>query len=216
LLAGTGAAISDDQERRIEIAVGGETVRDLTVAEDQAEVMQRIDLSDMLRAGNQYSLNLTDHTNTAVGYQVTLRYNIPSGDTATDADEEPLSIDIQYDRDRLKVDEMVTATATATNNMDEAAPMVIVDLPIPGGFAIDPGELDELVGSQKIAKYQITARKAIVYLRRLEPAESIRLRYRLRATMPVEVAVPNAEVYEYYDPQSRGRGGASRLEAVSI
>ncbi len=37
--------------------------------------------------------------------------------------------------------------------------MVILDLPIPGGFAIDPGELDELVGSQEIAKYQVTARQ---------------------------------------------------------
>jgi hypothetical protein len=32
---------------------------------------------------------------------------------------------------------MVKATATVTNRMAAAAPMVILDLPIPGGFAID-------------------------------------------------------------------------------
>ena len=92
--------------------------------------------------------------------------------------------------------------------------MVILNLPIPGGFVIDPGELDELVGSQKIAKYQITARQAIVYLRRLDPGHSLEFRYRLRATMPVKVTVPDAQVYEYYDPGKRGKGGATRLEAI--
>jgi uncharacterized protein YfaS (alpha-2-macroglobulin family) len=104
--------------------------------------------------------------------------------------------------------------ATVRNNMAEAAPMVILDLPTPGGFAIEAGELDELVGSQKIARYQIAARKAIVYLRRLAPGESLELRYRLRATMPVQVVVPPAEAYEYYNPSRRGQGGAAKLEAV--
>jgi uncharacterized protein YfaS (alpha-2-macroglobulin family) len=214
LLAGTGASMGEDRERQIQVALGGETIRDMVIAADQAEVVQRVDLSHMLRFGNDYQLTLTDRTDTAVGYQVTFRYNVPEAEEAADEDDEPLSIDIDYDRQRLNVDDTVTATATVENNMGQAAPMVIVDLPIPGGFVIDPGELDELVGSRQIAKYQITARKAIVYLRRLAPGESLRLRYRLRATMPVQVAVPDAQAYEYYDPDSRGRGGASRLEAV--
>jgi uncharacterized protein YfaS (alpha-2-macroglobulin family) len=213
LLAGTGASLGEDRERRIEVAWGGEKVRDIVVPSDQSEVVQRIDLTEMLVPGNQYQLALTDRSDTSVGYQVTLRYNVPQPAEAVETDADPLSIDIQYDRERLAVDETVTAVATVTNNMHQAAPMVILDLPIPGGFAIDPGELDELVGSQQIAKYQITARKAIVYLRRLEPADSLQLRYRLRATMPVKVTVPDAEAYEYYDPGTRGVGGASRLEA---
>jgi hypothetical protein len=32
--------------------------------------------------------------------------------------------------------------------------------------------------------------------------------------MPVRVSVPDAEAYEYYDPGTRGSGGASRLEAT--
>ena len=92
--------------------------------------------------------------------------------------------------------------------------MVILDLPVPGGFAVDAGDFDELVGSQRIARYQITARKVIVYLRHLEAGESLELRYRLRATMPVKVLVPAAEAYEYYNPARRGQGGSTRLEAV--
>jgi uncharacterized protein YfaS (alpha-2-macroglobulin family) len=215
LLAGTGAALGADQQRRIEVALGGETVQELVIPADQAEVMRQIDLSDMLVPGNDYALTVTDRSNTAIGYQVAVRYNVPVAPSSDVVDAQPLSVDIQYDRQRLQVDQTVTATATVTNNMQQAAPMVILDLPIPGGFVIEPGELDELVGSQQIARYQITPRKAIVYLRRLEAADSLRLRYRLRATMPVEVTVPDAEVYEYYDPASRGQGGGSRLQAVS-
>lgn len=178
--------------------------------------MQQTNLSDMLTPGNEYRLQVTDRTDTATGYQVTFRYHVEEVGETVETEEEPLSIDISYDHDRLNVDDTVTAVATVINNMAVAAPMVIVDLPIPGGFAIDPGELDELVGSQKIAKYQITARQAIVYLRQLDSNESLQLRYRLRATMPVKVAVPDAQVYEYYDPGKRGKGGATRLEAFAI
>ena len=117
-------------------------------------------------------------------------------------------------RVRLKVDDTVTATANVVNNMDAAAPMVILDLPIPGGFRIERGELDELVGSKKIAKYQITARKAVIYLRGLRPGQQLELRYRLKATMPVKVAVPPATAYEYYDPDKRGVSKPALLEAA--
>jgi uncharacterized protein YfaS (alpha-2-macroglobulin family) len=92
--------------------------------------------------------------------------------------------------------------------------MVIVDLPIPGGFRLEPGELDELVGSRLIEKYQITARQAIIYLRQLPQGGKLELRYRLRATMPVKVTVPPAEAYQYYDPAQRGVSPPSQLEAL--
>ena len=79
---------------------------------------------------------------------------------------------------------------------------------------IERGELDELVGSKKIARYQITPRKAIVYLRELRAGDTLKLRYRLKATMPVKVAVPPVQAYHYYDPDQRGMGGQSQLEAT--
>jgi uncharacterized protein YfaS (alpha-2-macroglobulin family) len=130
--------------------------------------------------------------------------------------EEPLTIDIQYDTKRLNVDDRLTATATVTNNMDRTAPMVILDLPIPPGFEIEHQELDELQGSKLVAKYQLTPRKAIVYLREINPQQKLELRYRLRATMPVRVNVPPAQAYEYYDPDKRGTGQPAILEAIEV
>jgi hypothetical protein len=59
--------------------------------------------------------------------------------------------------------------------MATTAPMVILDLPIPGGFAIDSEDLAKLVKEEKIAKFQVTARQAIVYLRGLEPGKPLKL-----------------------------------------
>jgi alpha-2-macroglobulin-like protein len=216
LLVGLSAPLGGESERHVTIALGDELIRDVRIPADQSEVMQTIDLSDLLVPGNPYRLQLTDRGNAGVGYQLAFVYHVPEAPSESLPPQEPrLSIDVAYDRQRLDVNDTVAAVATVVNLMQQPAPMVILDLPIPGGFAIDAGELEELVGSQLIARYQITPRQAIVYLRQLDPGQSLQLRYRLRATMPVEVAVPDAEVYEYYDPANRARGGSTRLEATS-
>jgi uncharacterized protein YfaS (alpha-2-macroglobulin family) len=216
LLLGASAPVGEEQPRKIEIALGGETVRTVDIPADQSDVMQEFDLSNLVTTTGQYPLTLTERTATATGYQVTLRFHVnePPLPDEPPAPENRLSIDIAYDRQRLNVDETITAVATVVNNMNEPAPMVILDLPIPAGFTIERGELDELQGSNKIAKYQLTPRQAIVYLLQLAPSETQELRYRLKATMPVKVAVPPAEVYEYYNPTQRSTGGASQLEAI--
>jgi uncharacterized protein YfaS (alpha-2-macroglobulin family) len=105
----------------------------------------------------------------------------------------------------------VQATATVVNNLPQAAPMVILDLPIPAGFAVETADLDELVTSQLIAKVQLNPRSAVLYLRGLEPQTPLVLRYRLRATMPMKITVPPAQAYEYYDPDRRGVSSTVRL-----
>ena len=213
LLLGTERPLGDQESRKVEIALGGEVVRTIEISKAQADVMQQIDLSDMVTSAGQYQLSINETTESATGYQVAFRYHVEDQDSPESSDE-PLSINIAYDRERLTVDQRVTAVASVVNNMDQPAPMVILDFPIPGGFEIERGELDELKGSGKIAKYQITPRKVIVYLRGLAPGNNLELRYRLRATMPVKVAVPPAQAYEYYNPDHQATGGTSNLEVT--
>ena len=113
---------------------------------------------------------------------------------------EPLSIQLVYDKTALVVDDRVKATATVTNRTTVAAPMVILDLPIPAGFVVEAEDLETLRSSGKIAKYQVTPRSAIIYLRMLDPSEPLELTYYLRATMPVKITAPPARAYEYYNP----------------
>ncbi len=208
LLAGTGKPFGGQKPRRIDVALDGKKVRQLTIPADQGDVVQQINLSKEV-AGGKHRLKLTDRTGTAVGYQVAFAYYVP--DKGEPAGQQPLAIDLRYDRTELTQRETITATATVTNNMATAAPMVILDLPIPAGFAVEADDFSKLVEEGKIAKYQVTARSVVVYLRRLPPTEPLQRCYRLRATMPVKVTAQPAAAYEYYDPDRRAQSPATRL-----
>jgi len=208
LLAGTCKPLGGEKPRRIGIALDGKPVRQLAIPADQGDVVRQINLSKEV-AGGKHRLTLTDRTGTAVGYQVAFTYYVPGKEET--AAEGPLAIDIRYDRTELTEGETITATATVTNNMATAAPMVILDLPIPAGFAAETDDFSKLVEEKKIAKYEVTARSVVVYLRRLPPAKPLELRYRLRATMPVKVTARPAVVYEYYDPDKRAQSATTRL-----
>jgi alpha-2-macroglobulin-like protein len=213
LLEGTGAPLGGDRPREIEITLNGNPVEEIVIPADQGEVMKLVDLSRLLEPGEQ-RVGIRETSQTAAGYQVTFAYHVEGGAPESTEDERRLAIDVSYDRTRLAVEETIAAVATVRNGMDRAAPMILVDLSIPGGFALERGELDELVGEGKIARYQLTPRQAIVYLRSLAPGETLELPYRLRATMRVQVQAPAAQVYEYYNPENRAESESVELHAT--
>jgi alpha-2-macroglobulin-like protein len=197
LLAGTDRPLGDARERRIDVAVDGKTIQSLVIPADQDEVVQQLDLSPQANGGD-HRLTITERTDSAAGYQATLVYY--TADAAEPLANQPLAIQLDYDKTSLAVNDTVKVTARVTNRIDESAPMVMLDLPIPAGFAIEADDLEALRLSGKIGKFQLTARSAIVYLRELKPSESLELSYRLRAVMPVKITAPAARVYEYYNP----------------
>ncbi len=207
LLAGTANPRSEKQERRLTLTWDGKPEREVVIPPDQAEVMQQIDLSALLTAG-PHRLAITEQGEAGTGYQLAFRYHVPGG---VPDRREALGIDLAYDRTGLTVGDTVTATATVTNRTPRAAPMVMLDLPVPAGFVIAAEDLEALVKSGSVAKFQLTPRQAIVYLRGLQPGKALTLRYRLRSTMPVKVTVPAARVYEYYNPDRQGRTQPQRL-----
>ncbi len=210
LILGTSAALGDDEQRTIEVLLDGQVVETVIIAADQADVMQQLNLSDRVTESQQ-TLTLRETTETGTGFQVAFSHHVPE---ANDVPPEagPLSIDVTYDRSNLQVNESVTATAKVTNNMDVVAPMVILDLPIPAGFKIDTAELSRLQTAGKIAKFQINARSAVVYLRGLASGATLELQYKLEATMPVKVQAPAATIYEYYNPDRRGQSRTASLQ----
>src|SRR5262249_5808042 len=206
LVTGTGKALSSDGERRVTVKVGDHS-EEVVIAADQAEVMKLIDVSQWLKSGDT-DVSLTEKSKTAPGYQVVFRYHVPEPKSDN---KEPLSIVIDYDKDELNVGESVKVQAAVTNRMKTTAPMVMVDLPVPPGFAPDAEALAALVKDNVIARYQVQARRVLVYLRALEPDRTLTLRYSLKATMPVRATAPGGRVYEYYDPQKEGSSPSKRL-----
>ncbi len=208
LLLGTSGALGGERDRHIEVRLGERLIQSLDVPASQAEVLKQVDLSAHLAAGAN-RLTITETTGTASGFQATLRYHLP--EEAKPAPAYPLAVTLAYDRTELKVDDTVRVTARLANRMRQPAAMVMLDLPVPAGFAPAAEDFAALVKEGTIARYQVRPRQVLVYLRNLAPDKPLELSYRLRATMPVQTAAPGARVYEYYDPDREGRSPGVRL-----
>jgi uncharacterized protein YfaS (alpha-2-macroglobulin family) len=207
LLAGTSEPLGQG-ERRIEVRLGDRVIRELVIAEDQAEVLHRVDLTPHLAAGVN-RVSLIERSRSGAGYQVTFRYHLPEQERP--ALVGPLAVSLRYDRTELTVQDVVQATARVENRTKQSAAMVMLDLPVPAGFAVAADDFEALLKKGTIARYQVRPRQVLVYLRDLSPGKPLELAYHLRATMPVKVAAAGARAYEYYDPDREGRSPPTRL-----
>lgn len=211
LLAGSSATVGEGMSRVLIVTVDGMQSQRLEVPANQAEVVQQIDMSGQFGVAGPHRVEIQEESSTAIAFQFNLSYYRPI-ESEEPSDEEPLAIDLVYDRDRLQVDESVDVRVSVLNQSDETAPMVMLDLPVPAGFAVNRAGLDAAVKDGRIGKYQVSATQIIVYLRQLSPTEPLELNYSLRATMPVRIQVPPAQVYEYYDPDRNSKGGSIELQ----
>jgi hypothetical protein len=150
-----------------------------------------------------------------LAYQIVGTYFLPWDEKPAN---QPLSIDVAYDRTHLAQDDIATATATIKNNLPQVANMVMVDLGIPPGFDLLSEDLQAYVeksASQKSArleKFSLTATQAILYLDSIAPGDLVTLRFRLRAKYPIRARTFRSRVYEYYDPDVSSVARPTQLE----
>jgi len=125
-----------------------------------------------------------------------------------------LGIRVDYDRTRLTKDDLLSATVTVRNNTPAVTSMVIVDLGVPPGFAVETEDLANLVERGKIQKYRLTGRQIIVYLEELKARQVLEFSYRLRAKFPIKAQTPSSRVYEYYNPENQATAAPEQLEVT--
>jgi hypothetical protein len=213
LLTGTARPATADTDRRVQLVLDDGDPQEIVIPAWQSELVQTVDLSDRLARG-PHRVRLTDRTDVAPTFQVSFAYHVP-GELPSGKSAGPLAIDMEYDRRELDQYQTVTATALVRNRSDATLPMVVLDLPIPPGFAVDPDEFQSVVGQRQIEKVQVTPRTAIVYLRSLAPGVELQFSYDLRATLPVVATTEPAVAYEYYTPEHRAESGRDRLTVRS-
>jgi anti-sigma factor RsiW len=199
LIDGTGKPLGEGA-RRIQLSLEGKPLPEIVIPADQSEVVRQIDLTNRLGTARQ-TLQLTDASGTAAGFQVVSSYYTP--DTSSQPHAGDLAVNVNYDRQKLPLNGTLTATATVENKSERTAPMILVELPIPAGFALDTESFSKLVESGAIAKFQIGARTATIYFRGIKDKSVVTLQYRMQATMPAILTVPPAVAYEYYNAEKR-------------
>ena len=192
ILLSTGKGASDVRGT-VEITLNGKPAQTLTLTADNNDLLHQFVFDGATR-----DVALKFDGKGGLAYQIVGRYFVPWDRKPAN---EPLSIDVTYDRTRMAQDDLATATATIKNNLPKSANMVMVDLGIPPGFDLLSEDLQAYQDKKgRLQKFSMTATQAILYLDAIAPGETVTFRYRLRARYPIRARTFESRVYEYYDP----------------
>ena len=187
----------------VRITLNGKPAAQLTLTSDNGDLFHQLALQGLDFNGSN-KVGIDFHGEGSPAYQVAGQYFVPW--TAKTSDE-PLSIEVSYDRTRLSQGDLAYATATVKNHLSKTANMVMVDLGIPPGFDLLTEDLDDYRNKSegrkggRLEKFNLTATQATLYFDSIGAGETVALRYRLRAKYPIRTRTFQSRVYEYYDPE---------------
>jgi alpha-2-macroglobulin-like protein len=196
-----------DVRGTLEVLLNGKPVEKLTLTPENNDLLHQFVFKSTGPKGvsseGANAIELRFEGKGGLAYQVVGSYFLPWDEKPAN---EPLSINVAYDRTHLAQDDVVRATATITSNLPKTANMVMVDLGIPPGFDLLSDDLQndvEKTAGQKSArleKFSLTATQAILYFNSIAAGETVTLHFRLRAKYPIRARTFQSRVYKYYDP----------------
>jgi uncharacterized protein YfaS (alpha-2-macroglobulin family) len=200
---------SADVRGTLHVTLNGRPIQNLELTPENNDLLHQF----VLKSADLTSRNAIGIRFEGVGalaYQVVGSYFLPWDAKPLN---EPLSIDVTYDRSLLAQDDIATATAVVRNNLAKNANMVMVDLGIPPGFDLLSEDLQTyLEKSGRLQKFSLTATQAILYFTSFAPGETLKLSYRLRAKYPIRAQTFPSKVYEYYEPEINAVARPQQLE----
>lgn len=203
-----------DARGTLEVLLNGKTAEKLILTPENNDLLHQFVFKG-IESNRANTVEIRFEGKGGLAYQVVGSYFLPWDKKP---ENEPLSIDVAYDRTHLAQDDIATATATIKNNLPKPANMVMVDLGIPPGFdllAEDLQDYQQKSSDQKsgrLEKFSLTATQAILYFDAFAPRDTVTLRFRLRAKYPIRARTFQSRVYEYYDPEVRSVARPVQLE----
>jgi hypothetical protein len=201
ILATTKAGVAAE-EGKVTVSLNGVQADPIVITKETADVVHSLVFDDVRFGDNTVEFQVEGGGN--LMYQVTAEYYVPWDELSPDElAGEAMTIDVSYDRTTLAVNDEITARARIILNRDLQALLVLVDLGVPPGFAVETGDLDLLVEKGVIQRYELTGRQIILYIENMQPRMPVDVTYRLRAKYPIKAKVPSSSAYDYYNPDTQ-------------
>ena len=196
----------------LNVLVNGQPAGQWDITPDNADVLWQLDAGKLVQPGdNTVRIEVTGsgqsmYQVTGWGYVPWAKVDdtgMPSGTPIPGGVVPPgkLDLSVTYDRTQLPVNGQITATVNVAWEGPGAAEMVIVDLGIPPGFALNTDDFDALVKAGTLQKYSVTGRQVIGYIDRVEAGSPLEWTYRLTAQYPLVAQTPESKAYTYYNPE---------------
>ena len=202
LLAGTGTPPGQEGTADVQVTVNGRPAGSVAITGRTSDLLHVVNLTEGLQAGAN-TVRITLESDMELPYQLVGTYWVPWKAAGAPAPGS-LGIAVDYDRDRLPVDDTLTCTVAVTERAGRPVPMVIVDLGIPPGFVVDTSAFEAMVQARRLARYEVGGNQCILYVRGLGAGEVLRFSYDLTAQYPLRARIPPSRVYEYYNPENEG------------
>ncbi len=189
-------------EGEVTVSLNGTPAKPIVITKETADVVHSLVFDDVRFGDNTVEFRVEGSGNLL--YQVTAEYYAPWDKLPPDElAGEAMTIDVSYDRTTLAVNDEITARARIILNRDLQALLVLVDLGVPPGFAVETDDLERLVEKGVIQRYEVTGRQIILYIENMEPRVPVDVSYRLRARYPIKAKVPPSNAYDYYNPDTQ-------------
>ncbi len=193
------------------VRVNGQIAGNGEITPENADVLQQFDLKDQTKVGaNEVSIEVKGETN--LMYQIVCRHY--EAWKPKSVDKPSLDVAVEYDRTKLSTADVLRAKATMKYQGELPTYMVIVDLGIPPGFNVDPGDFAEMVGKNGVQKFSVTARQVTLYLGDVKPGDVKVFEYSLKPKYPIKAKTPATVVYEYNTPKNRATATPVELTVV--
>jgi len=185
----------------VRVSLNKEQTQEITIDEANADVVHLVTFDRGFSPSGENRVQIEVEGGGNLMYQVTTRYYLPWDKVPpTSEEDELLTIDLDYDRTQLAVNDEVTVNVGVRLNREGVVKMALIDLGLPPGFAVLTEDLSRLVEQGVIARYELTGRQIIIYLEDFSSASPLRFSYRLRARFPMRAQTPPSSAYDYYNP----------------
>lgn len=197
-LSAAASPMGSDATGTLTVLVGGVPVETIAIDRENNDLVRRFDLTRHLRAGAT-DVELRMAGTGDVSYRLTRRAYRPAAPAA----EGPLELALEYDRTSTTVGAPISVIARAHNNDVETRQQVMVRIGRAPGFDPRTEDLDGLVSSRAVSRYEVREDDVTFYLMNMEPGENRELRFRLTPGLVVEATAPESSIYAYYEPTLR-------------
>ena len=201
MLLATEKAGQAEGPATVRVSLNKEQMQEIVIDETNLDVVHLVtfDRGFSPSGANRVQIELAGGGN--LMYQVATRYYLPWDQVEPEPGfKELITIDVDYDRTRLSVNDEVTVDVGVRLNEEGVVRMALVDLGVPPGFSVLTEDLSYLVEQGVIARYELTGRQIIIYLEDFSSEAPLTFSYRLRARFPMRAQTPPSSVYDYYNP----------------
>jgi uncharacterized protein YfaS (alpha-2-macroglobulin family) len=201
LLLASEVSQASPEPATIRVSLNNEQSQEIHISPDNAGVVHFVTFDQGFSRSGTNQVQLAVEGGGNLMYQVATSYYLPWALVEAGAPAgELISIDLDYDRTTLAMNDTVGVDVRIRLNEPGLVKMALVDLGLPPGFTVLTEDLDRLVEQAVIARYELSGRQIIIYLEDLSSDTPVSFRYRLRARFPMRAQTPPSIAYDYYNP----------------